>query len=166
MNDIEAEISALAIRLIESARSKRLRLAVAESCTGGLVGAAITRVPGSSDVFDRGYITYSNTAKIDSLGVDPDLIAEFGAVSEEVAQEMAIGALSASLTDVAVSITGIAGPGGSEHKPAGLVWFGLATSLGSFETLEKNYGDVGRDNVRQASVKQALDLLLSGVDGS
>jgi len=166
MNDVEAEISALAIRLIESARSKRLRLAVAESCTGGLVGGAITRVPGSSDVFDRGYITYSNTAKIDSLGVDPDLIAEFGAVSEEVAQEMAIGALSASLTDVAVSITGIAGPGGSEHKPAGLVWFGLATSSASFETLEKNYGDVGRDNVRQASVKQALDLLLSGVDGS
>jgi len=164
MNDVEAEISALAIRLIETARLKRLRLAVAESCTGGLVGGAITRVPGSSDVFDRGYITYSNAAKIDSLNVDPNLIAEFGAVSESVADEMAIGALAASLTDVAVSITGIAGPGGSEHKPAGLVWFGLATATGDVESLEQNFGDIGRDNVRQAAVRQALELLLTGVE--
>lgn len=164
MNDLEAEISALAIRLVEAAKTGSLRLATAESCTGGLVGGAITRVPGASDAFDRGYITYSNAAKIDCLNVDPDLIAEFGAVSEPVAREMALGALSESGADVAVSITGIAGPGGSEFKPAGLVWFGLATSRGLIETLEINLGDIGRDNVRQAAVRQALELLLSGVE--
>jgi len=166
MNDLEAEISALAIRLVEAAKSRNLRLATAESCTGGLVGGAITRVPGSSDAFDRGYITYSNAAKIDSLGVDPDLIAEFGAVSEPVAREMALGALSESGADIAVSITGIAGPGGSDLKPAGLIWFGLASSRGLIETLEVNLGDIGRDNVRQAAVRQALVLLLSGVERS
>lgn len=166
MHDVDAEISALAFRLVETASARKLRLVTAESCTGGLVGGAITRIPGSSDAYDRGYITYSNTAKIDSLGVDPDLIEEFGAVSEAVAREMALGALSASGADVAVSITGIAGPGGSDVKPAGLVWFGLATSSGLIETLEQRFGDIGRDVVRQASVKQALELLLSGVGRS
>jgi len=163
MNDVEAEIAALAIRVIKSAKARKVFLATAESCTGGLVGGALTRVPGSSDIYDRGFITYSNAAKIDSLGVDPDLIAEFGAVSEPVAREMALGALTAAGADVAVSITGIAGPGGSEFKPAGLVWFGLATSSGLVETLKQKFGDIGRDVVRQASVKQALELLLSGV---
>lgn len=166
MHDVDAEISALAFRLVETASARKLRLVTAESCTGGLVGGAITRIPGSSDAYDRGYITYSNTAKIDSLGVDPDLIAEFGAVSEAVAREMALGALSASGADVSVSITGIAGPGGSDVKPAGLVWFGLATSSGLIETLEQRFGDIGRDVVRQASVKQALELLMSGVGRS
>lgn len=166
MNDVEAEITALAIRLTDSARIRQLRLATAESCTGGLVGGAITRVPGSSDAYDRGFITYSNAAKIDSLGVDPDLIAEFGAVSEPVAREMALGALSASGANIAVSITGVAGPGSSDLKPAGLVWFGLATSSGLIETLEQTFGDTGRDVVRQSSVKQALELLLSGVERS
>ncbi len=166
MNDVEAEISALAIRLVEAARARKLRLVTAESCTGGLAGGAITRVPGSSDAYDRGFITYSNAAKIDNLGVDPDLIADFGAVSEPVVREMALGALSVSGADVAVSVSGIAGPGGSGLKPAGLVWFGLATSSGLIETLYQNFGDIGRDVVRQASVKQALELLLSGVERS
>jgi nicotinamide-nucleotide amidase len=164
MNDLDSEISALAIRLVEIAKSANLRLVTAESCTGGLVGGAITRVPGSSDAYDRGYITYSNTAKIDSLKVDPDLIAEFGAVSRDVAREMALGARAESGADIAVSITGIAGPGGSEFKPAGLVWFGLATSHERVETLELNLGDIGRDEVRQAAVRQALELLISGVE--
>lgn len=156
----------MAVRVIEAAKARKLRLVTAESCTGGLVGSAITRVPGSSDAYDRGFITYSNAAKIDSLGVDPDLIAEFGAVSEPVAREMVLGALSAAGANVAISTTGIAGPGGSEFKPAGLVWFGLATSSGLVETLEQKFGDIGRDVVRQASVKQALELLLSAVERS
>jgi len=166
MNDLDAEISALAQKLVSDAAGRGLTLATAESCTGGLVGGAITRVPGSSDAFDRGFITYSNAAKIDHLGVDPELIAEFGAVSEEVARDMALGAIGASGANVAVSITGIAGPGGSEHKPAGLVWFALATSTGLLETLEQNWGDAGRDTVRQLAVRQALELLLSGVQRS
>jgi len=166
MTDLENDIAALADRVVKAAVQRHLTIATAESCTGGMVGAAITRIPGASDAFDRGFITYSNAAKIEHLGVDPDAIAEFGAVSQAVASEMALGALSASGADIAVSVTGIAGPGGSEHKPAGLVWFGLAAKSGSLETLEKNYGDIGRDLVREAAVKQALELLLSGLQRS
>lgn len=166
MNDLDAEISALAIQLVKAGTDKNLRLVTAESCTGGLVGAAITRVPGSSETFDRGFITYSNAAKMAHLGVSGGSLADFGAVSEPVAREMAQNALSAADADVAVSITGIAGPGGSEHKPAGLVWFGLATRTGALVTREMNYGDIGRDTVRQVAVKDALELLLLGVDRS
>ncbi|WP_421791574.1 CinA family protein [Hyphobacterium sp.] len=166
MNDLEAEISALAIQLVKQGTEKSLRLVVAESCTGGLIGGAITRVPGSSETFDRGYITYSNAAKMDELSVSGASLADHGAVSEAVAREMAQGALSRAHGDVAVSVTGIAGPGGSEHKPAGLVWFGLATRSGALVTREQNYGDIGRDTVRQSAVREALELLLLGVDRS
>jgi nicotinamide-nucleotide amidase len=166
MNDLEAEICALATRVIESAAAKKLKIVTAESCTGGLVGGAITRITGSSDAFDRGFITYSNDAKIAHLGVSPATLDAVGAVSEAVAREMAAGALAASSGDVAVSITGIAGPGGSDSKPAGLVWFGLATVQGETISRERHFGDIGRDQVRQASVREALEMLLLGVDRS
>jgi nicotinamide-nucleotide amidase len=136
-------------------------VATAESCTGGLVAAAITEVPGSSDIFDRGVVTYSNAAKVDMLGVQADTLAAFGAVSEPVAAEMAAGALARSQADVAVSVTGIAGPGGSAFKPEGRVCFGLAVRGGPAHTETVEFGARGRREVRAASVDHALDLLLS-----
>ncbi|MCC5974297.1 MAG: CinA family protein [Rubellimicrobium sp.] len=149
--------------LLARARAAGLRIATAESCTGGLVAGAITDVPGSSDIFDRGFVTYSNAAKTAMLGVTPETLATHGAVSEAVAREMAAGALAASDAQIAVAITGIAGPGGSEHKPEGRVCFGLATTAGTrAETVE--FGPLGRDAVRAASVARALDLLIEAVD--
>lgn len=146
--------------LLQICRTAQLRIVTAESCTGGLVAAALTDVPGSSAVFDRGYVTYTNTAKTDLLGVAQATLSEVGAVSEEVAREMAIGALARSEADLAVSITGIAGPGGSEHKPEGRVCFGLATASGcSTQTIE--FGALGRTNVRAAACDHALGLLLT-----
>lgn len=148
--------------LIAAARAKGLRIATAESCTGGLVAGAITDVAGSSDVFDRGFVTYSNAAKVAMLGVTEAALAAHGAVSEEVAREMAAGALARSEAQVAVAVTGIAGPGGSEFKPEGRVCFGLATAAGvRTETVE--FGPRGRAGVRAASVEHALALLLRGV---
>ena len=130
----------------------------AESCTGGMVAAAITDIAGSSAIFERGFVTYSNRAKIEMLGVAPATLEAFGAVSEEVAREMAQGALSVAQAGVAVSISGIAGPGGSEHKPEGRVCFGLATANGTIsETVE--FGALGRARVRAASRDHALTLL-------
>lgn len=144
--------------LIDLCRTKGLKIATAESCTGGMVGAWLTEVPGSSDVFDRGFITYSNAAKRDMLGIVQATLDDFGAVSEQIAQEMAVGALSRSQADLAVSITGIAGPGGSEHKPEGRVCFGLATREGcQTETIE--FGALGRAKVRYAAADHALTLL-------
>lgn len=137
----------------------KLRLATAESCTGGLIAAALTAVPGSSNVVERGFVTYSNEAKIESLGVPTDLIARHGAVSEEVARAMAQGALAHSHAEVAVSVTGIAGPGGgSAEKPVGLVHFACARRGGAVRHVERRFGDIGREDVRTASVIQALDL--------
>lgn len=134
-------------------------LATAESCTGGLIAGAVTDVAGSSDVFERGFVTYSNAAKVEMLGVPMALIEAHGAVSEEVARAMAVGALANSKADIAVSVTGIAGPGGSDHKPEGRVCFGLAyASLVHVETIE--FGAIGRANVRQRTVDHALDLVL------
>lgn len=145
--------------LLAEARARGIRVAVAESCTGGLLAAAITRPAGASDVFDRGFVTYSNDAKVEILGVAADTLAAHGAVSEPVAAEMAQGALARSRADIAVSVTGIAGPGGSAFKPEGRVCFGLATLDGAFaETVE--FGALGRDEVREASVSHALHLLL------
>ena len=136
-------------------------IACAESCTGGMVAAALTDLPGSSAIFDRGFVTYTNAAKIDLLGVSPDTLTAHGAVSEQVALEMARGALARSGAQIAVSITGIAGPGGSEHKPEGRVCFGLATAAGvQTETVE--FGAQGRDAVRLAARDHALGLLLRG----
>jgi nicotinamide-nucleotide amidase len=136
-----------------------LTAATAESCTGGLVAAALTDIPGSSSAFERGFVTYSNAAKTDLLGVDPALIAAHGAVSEPVARAMAEGALAASPADVAVSVTGVAGPGGTALKPEGLVHFACLRRGFAGVHLRRDFGPIGRAAVRAASVAQALRLL-------
>lgn len=144
--------------VLDLARKAGVMIATAESCTGGMIAAALTDVPGSSDVFDRGFVTYSNAAKIQMLGIDPETLEQHGAVSERVAREMANGALQRSGAGVAVAVTGIAGPGGSEFKPEGRVCFGLATPDRTItETVE--FGAIGRAEVRAATVRHALDLL-------
>ena len=153
---------ALAEDLLELAIAKGATIATAESCTGGMVAAAITDIAGSSAVFERGFVTYSNAAKTDMLGVRPETLDAVGAVSEDVAREMAQGARRAAGTTVAVSITGIAGPGGSEFKPEGRVCFGLATSEGvTSQTVD--YGALGRARVREAAAVHALKLLLESL---
>lgn len=150
-----------AAELVGSCRGGGITLAAAESCTGGLLAAVITTVPGSSDVFDRGFVTYSNAAKVDCLGVSPRTLETFGAVSEETAREMAAGALTHSAASLAVSITGIAGPGGgSPAKPVGLVHFALARKNGGLIAVERRFGDLRRNAIRSAAVATALDLLL------
>lgn len=147
-----------AAEVLSLARAKGLRIATAESCTGGLIAGALTEVAGSSDVFDRGFVTYSNAAKVEMLGIRPETLAAYGAVSEEIAAEMARGALARSAADLTVSVTGIAGPGGSEFKPEGRVCFGLADARGCrTETVE--FGALGRASVRAATVQHALNLL-------
>lgn len=131
----------------------------AESCTGGMVAAALTDIPGSSAVFERGFVTYSNAAKTEMIGVLPQTLADHGAVSEDVAREMAMGARLAARADYAIAITGIAGPGGSDHKPEGRVCFGLATPSG-VSTQLCDFGALGRSRVRAVSRDHALDLLL------
>lgn len=139
-------------------REKGLTIATAESCTGGMVAACLTDLPGSSTIFLMGAVAYSNAVKRSVLGVSQITLVEHGAVSEQVAREMADGARARSGADVAVSITGIAGPGGSEHKPEGRVCFGLATATGTItETVE--FGALGRDRVRRAARDRALALL-------
>lgn len=134
-------------------------LATAESCTGGLVAALLTAVPGSSAAVERGYVTYSNAAKAEAIGVDPALIQAHGAVSEPVARAMAEGARAASHADVAVAITGIAGPGGgSADKPVGLVHLAVAGPGGTHH-IARRYGDLGRAGIRRAAVSDALTLL-------
>ncbi|MBU3259730.1 CinA family protein [Roseovarius sp. PS-C2] len=145
--------------ILDLARSLNLRIATAESCTGGMVAVALTDIPGSSDVMDRGFVTYSNAAKVEMLGVSTDTLIAHGAVSEQVAREMAEGALSRSGADLSVAITGIAGPGGSEHKPEGRVCFGLARKGLKTFTETKEFGAPGRSEVRQMSRDHALELL-------
>ncbi|RVT84468.1 CinA family protein [Rhodobacteraceae bacterium CCMM004] len=144
-----------AAALIDAARVRGATLATAESCTGGLIAGEITAVAGSSDVFDRGFVTYSNAAKREMLGVDAATLDRHGAVSEEVAREMAEGALARSDATHAVAVTGIAGPGGSEHKPEGRVCFAWAgPGATAAETVE--FGAIGRTEVRRATVAHAL----------
>jgi len=154
----------LAARLVMMCRARGVRLATAESCTGGLIAGAITAIPGSSDVLECGYVTYSNAAKSDMLGVPAGLIAGVGAVSEAVARRMAMGAKARAGTEIAVSVTGIAGPGGgSKEKPVGTVWFGIANRHGDVFTHRQLFsGD--RDAVRGASVTYALNLLLEATE--
>lgn len=149
-----------AARVLSACRARGWQIATAESCTGGLVAAALTEVPGSSDAFERGFVTYSNRAKTELLGVRAATLEQFGAVSEQTALEMAEGALQRSGVDVAVSITGIAGPGGSAHKPEGLVCFGWATKGGKPCAETVHFGAIGRSQVRRESVDKALALLL------
>ena len=155
------EIEGLARKVIDTFTQKKKKIVTAESCTGGLIAAILTTVPGSSAVLERGFISYSNEAKVDLLGVPPDMIDMKGAVSAEVATAMAQGALEYSLADVAVSVTGIAGPGGgTPEKPVGLVYFGLATKDGVAMHYKCEFtGD--RRSIRAQSVHEALRLLLS-----
>ncbi len=142
---------------------RAIQLATAESCTGGMIAAALTEVPGSSDVFERGFVTYSNTAKREMLGVTQSALDENGAVSEPVAREMAMGAVARSGAGMAVSVTGIAGPGGSEFKPEGRVCFGLSTRDGEARSETVEFGALGRQAVRDAATRHALALLLSAL---
>ncbi|MFT6250787.1 CinA family protein [Sulfitobacter sp.] len=148
--------------LLERAVARGVMITCAESCTGGMVAAALTDLPGSSEMFDRGFVTYTNAAKIELLGVLPATLDAFGAVSEEIAREMAQGALARSDAQIAVSITGIAGPGGSDHKPEGRVCFALATPT-TIHAETKEFGALGRANVRLAARDHALGLLLDAV---
>lgn len=150
--------------LLQRARYWGIRIATAESCTGGLVAAALTDVAGSSDVFERGFVTYSNAAKVELLAVSPDTLAAHGAVSENVAREMAEGALTGSAAELAVSITGIAGPGGSEFKPEGRVCFGFAHRGRETRTETVEFGALGRDKVRKAATEHALVLLAAALE--
>jgi nicotinamide-nucleotide amidase len=148
----------LPANILAAARAKAILIACAESCTGGMVAVALTDIPGSSDMFDRGFVTYANAAKQDMLGVLPATLLAHGAVSEQVAAEMAIGALKNSRATLAVAITGIAGPGGSEHKPEGRVCFGIATPTAT-QTQTVDFGPRGRAQVRTAARDHALSLL-------
>jgi nicotinamide-nucleotide amidase len=162
----DEQLSFLGEVVLSRCRAEGVKLAAAESCTGGLVAALLTNAPGSSDVFERGFVTYSNDAKTELLGVPADVIAQHGAVSEEVASAMAEGALAHSKADIAVAVTGVAGPsGGTELKPVGLVWFATAYRRkrdGGGELLcqEKRFGDLGRARVRSEAVTTALKLVL------
>jgi nicotinamide-nucleotide amidase len=145
--------------LLDLARSKGLRIAVAESCTGGLLAGALTELAGASDVFDCGFVTYSNAAKMAMLGVARENLDQFGAVSEQVAQDMARGALDRSNSQLTVAITGIAGPGGSEFKPEGRVCFAIAHAQGGYsETVE--FGPMGRAKVRLAARDHAMAMMM------
>jgi nicotinamide-nucleotide amidase len=158
---IDDEIRARAFAVLDTCRARNLTVATAESCTGGLVAAALTEIAGSSDVVDRGFVTYSNAAKQEMLGVSGQTLAQYGAVSRETAEAMAQGALERGGVDIAVSITGVAGPGGgSAEKPVGLVHFGLAARDGQRLQRERRFGDIGRAAVRRESVIEALDMLL------
>ncbi len=150
--------------VLDAARAKGLRVATAESCTGGLVAAALTEIAGASDVFERGFVTYSNEAKHDMLGVPWPLIERHGAVSAEVACAMARGAIDRSDADVAVAVTGVAGPGGGTvEKPVGLVHFACARRGGTVDHVERRFGPLSRADIRAASVAQALDMLIEAV---
>lgn len=166
MSDIfPGPISKLAQLVLSDARANGLKVATAESCTGGLVAACLTDIAGSSAVVDAGFVTYSNEAKRQLLGVPGDMIADFGAVSEPVARAMAEGAIAHSRADVSVSITGVAGPGGgTPMKPVGLVHFASARRDGRILHDSHRFGDIGRTEVRIASMDVALTMLLDRIN--
>ena len=149
--------------ILQLASQAKRKIVVAESCTGGMLAAALTDLPGSSAVFERGFVTYSNAAKIELLGVSADTLERHGAVSEPVAKDMARGALERSGGDIALAITGIAGPGGSEHKPEGRVCLGLAISGGAVTSETIEFGAKGRDAVRIAARDHALATLIQAL---
>lgn len=157
---IDGQLRDAAKRVLELCRARGLHVATAESCTGGLVAAALTEIPGSSDVVDCGFVTYSDEAKQAMLGVPAATLKRYGAVSAQTAKAMAAGALKNSRADLAVSITGIAGPGGgSKQKPVGLVHFAAASRDGRRIARKRLYGEIGRRRVRLRSVIEALALL-------
>ena len=155
------EVEELARQVLNAFEKRNLKLAAAESCTGGMVSAALTDIAGSSSVFERGFVTYSNEAKMELLGVLEQTLAAHGAVSAETAREMAAGALAHSHADVAVSVTGIAGPGGgTPQKPVGLVWFGVAIKGQPPRVERRQFADLGRASIRRESVVTALRFLV------
>jgi len=157
---MDPKLRAAAKRLLDVCRARGLKVATAESCTGGLVAGALTEIPGSSDVVERGFVVYSNAAKETMLGVPVATLKRYGAVSAETAIAMAAGALKNSEADLTVSITGIAGPGGgSKQKPVGLVHFAAASRDGRSLHRRRLFGKIGRRRVRERSVMQALELL-------
>jgi len=157
---MDAKLRTAAKRLLDLCRVRGLRVATAESCTGGLVAGALTEIAGSSDVVERGFVVYSNAAKESMLGVPPSTLKRYGAVSAQTAIAMAARALKNSEADITVSITGIAGPGGgSRQKPVGLVHFAAASRDGRSLHERKLYGKIGRRRVRERSVLQALEML-------
>jgi nicotinamide-nucleotide amidase len=160
MNDL----GELADRFLKACASNKILAATAESCTGGMIISILTDIPGSSSMVDRGFVTYSNDAKIEMLGVSPVTLDAHGAVSRETALEMAVGALARSHAGIALSVTGIAGPdGGSAKKPVGLVWFGLARQ-GSQPIAEQHvFENRGRDFIRRESVRTALEMALKSL---
>ena len=150
--------------VIEAAAAQGLRVALAESCTGGLIASALTDVPGASAVFTHGVVAYANEAKSGVLGVEERVLAAHGAVSAETAEAMAAGALRLSGADLALSVTGIAGPGGgSAEKPVGLVWFGIARRGEAPRSEARRFGPIGREAVRREAVAAGLDLLLAAL---
>jgi nicotinamide-nucleotide amidase len=156
----EKDILESAGRILAAARGQGVMIATAESCTGGLIASTLTEIAGSSDVFDRGFVTYSNDAKMTMLGVRQKTLETFGAVSAETAGEMADNTLRRSNAALAVSVTGVAGPGGgSAQKPVGLVCFGLARKSGPTTTEIMHFADNGRDGIRRTSVRHALGML-------
>ena len=158
-----SDIENLATELLTACRNKGWKLATAESCTGGLIGAVLTEIPGSSDVVDRGFITYSNDAKISLLDVQENLFPSVGAVSPEVAREMALGTLANSMADITVAVTGVAGPGASESKPAGLVYIACAIKGGEC-VVKKNNFTGNRTEVRLATVSESLQMALEQIE--
>jgi nicotinamide-nucleotide amidase len=159
-----AEIDEQAAKLVALYQERRLMLSTAESCTGGLIAGALTEISGSSAVVDRGFVTYTNEAKMELLGVLPATLDQFGAVSRETALQMARGALYRSKADVAVAVTGIAGPGGgSAEKPVGLVHLAAASRSGRMIHREMRYGAIGRSEVRLATIATALEMLAEAV---
>lgn len=160
------ELNEKARKLVELCRTRKVRLSTIESCTGGLLGGCLTDIPGASDIFDRGFVTYSNEAKHEEVSVSINSLEQFGAVSAEVAREMCAGALTRDGIGAAASITGIAGPGGAtEGKPVGLVYIGIATSRQS--PVAHRYVFSGdRQEVRAAAVAEAIDLLITAVAAS
>jgi len=148
--------------VLAACEAQGIMLATAESCTGGMIAAALTDIAGSSSVFDRGFVTYSNDAKMELIGVRPETLATHGAVSEATAREMAQGALARSKAGIAIAVTGVAGPGGgTQEKPVGLVWFGVARSGSPVKAEQRLFGDIGRDQVRRETVRVALELVLA-----
>lgn len=157
---INPALTAAARALLDLCRERKLKLTTAESCTGGLVAATLTDIPGSSDVLDRAFVTYSNAAKQTMLGVSGAMLERYGAVSQETAEAMARGALAHAPVQLAVSITGIAGPGGAvPGKPVGLVHFAACSRTRRLVHQERQFGDIGRTQVREASVAVALAML-------
>ena len=160
---IDPSLSEMAVHVLDGFRAEVLKIATAESCTGGLIAALLTSIAGSSDVFERGYVTYSNEAKETAIGVDPELIQEHGAVSAPVAVAMAMGALAHSNADASVAVTGIAGPGGgSAEKPVGLVFIAVANRQEEGAFVEEfRFGATSRDEIRNETSKMAFEMLLA-----